>query len=70
MRAKAPVVVVAAPRREDGTYQIVASQPIEMEGKDPTANAARTLAVAEEFIAAHSRQWVMPHAVWPHIEAP
>lgn len=70
MRAKAPVVVVAAPRREDGTYQILASEPIEMQDKDATANAARVLAVAEEFIAAHSRQWVMPHAVWPHIEAP
>ncbi|MGB4593348.1 MAG: hypothetical protein WBI63_06195 [Coriobacteriia bacterium] len=70
MQAKAPVVVVACPLCEDGTYQLLASDPIEMTGADQLANATRVLAVAEEFITAHRLQWVMPHAVWPDVEAP
>ncbi len=70
MRAKVPVVVAGAPRGEDGRYRLVISDPIEMVGNDPMENAERVLASAERFIAAAPRQWAMPHAVWPHIEAP
>jgi len=70
MRAKVPVVVIAGPLHEDGTYRLQASEPIEMTEKDAVANAGRVLAVAEEFITARPRQWAMPHAVWPQIQAP
>lgn len=70
MKAKVPVVVIAGPLQEDGMYRLQASEPIEMVGKDPVANAERVLAVAEQFIAARPRQWAMPHAVWPQIQAP
>ncbi|MHB1341470.1 MAG: lysophospholipid acyltransferase family protein [Coriobacteriia bacterium] len=70
MRARVPVVVIAGPLHEDGTYRLQASEPIEMTGSDPVANAERVLAVAGEFITARLRQWAMPHAVWPQIQAP
>lgn len=70
MRAHAPIVVIAAPLLADGRYHLIASEPIEMVGADPVANARRALAIAEEFIARYPRQWVMPHAVWPHVTAP
>ncbi len=75
MRAKAPVVVMCAPLRDDGLYELWASEPIEMPGsvKDDAAvlaNAERALAFAEEIITREPRQWAMPHAVWPDIQAP
>lgn len=75
MRAKAPVVVMSALMRDDGLYELQASPPLEMPGsaKDDAAvlaNAERALAFAEEFISRSPRQWAMPHAVWPDIQAP
>ncbi len=75
MRAQAPVVVISALRREDGLYELQASEPIPMTGsvknpEDVLHNAETVLAVAEELITRAPRQWAMPHAVWPDIQAP
>lgn len=75
MRAQAPVIVISALQREDGLYELQASKPIVMPGsvknpEDVLRNAETTLAVAEEFISRAPRQWAMPHAVWPDIQAP
>jgi len=75
MRAKAPVVVMSALIREDGLYELQASEPIPMQGslknpEDVIANAQTALAFAEELISRSPRQWAMPHAVWPDIQAP
>lgn len=74
MRARVPVIVLAAPRIPDGRYKLVVSEPIVMEqgrGSDVLcANAERVLAVAERWIAENPDQWAMPHVVWPDIEVP
>lgn len=75
MRAKVPVIVLAAPRDPDGRYRLLASDPIEMVGErdDPDAlrvNAERCLAAAEPWIAARPEQWAMPHVVWPEVTVP
>ena len=75
MRAKAPIVVMSAMMREDGLYELQASDPIPMEGSvkneaDVLANAERALAFTEELITRSPRQWAMPHAVWPDLQAP
>lgn len=75
MRAKAPLVVLSALMREDGMYELQASDPMPMPGSvknddDVMANAERALAFAEKLITSSPRQWAMPHAVWPDIQAP
>lgn len=75
MRASAPVVVISAMKRDDGLYELQASEPLTMTGSvksadDVLANAERALRVAEELITRSPRQWVMPHAVWPDLQAP
>ncbi len=75
MRASAPVVVISAMRREDGLYELQASEPLQMPGSvknpdDVLRNAESALKVAEELITRAPRQWVMPHAVWPDLQAP
>lgn len=75
MRAQAPVIVISALRREDGLYELQASDPMTMTGSvknpdDVLRNAETALAVAEELITRTPRQWAMPHAVWPDIQAP
>jgi len=75
MRASAPVVVISAMKRADGLYELQASEPLRMTGSvkshdDVLANAERALKVAEELITRSPRQWVMPHAVWPDLQAP
>jgi len=75
MRAKAPVMVMSALMREDGMYELQASPSLDMPGSvkndaDVLANAERALAFAEEYISRSPRQWAMPHAVWPDIQAP
>jgi lauroyl/myristoyl acyltransferase len=75
MRASAPVVVISALKREDGLYELQASEPLVMTGSvknpdDVLGNAERALKVAEELIKRAPRQWGMPHAVWPDLQAP
>lgn len=75
MRAGVGVIVMTAPRTEDGRYRLVCSDPIRMEGDRPTPealarNAERCLSVAEGWISAYRDQWAMPHPVWPDVQVP
>ena len=75
MRVRVPVVVVTAPRTEDGRYRLLTSAPIEMVGDSPPpealrVNAERCLAEAERMILTDPRQWAMPHRVWPDLALP
>lgn len=75
MRARVPVVVVTAPRTEDGRYRLLASAPIEMVGDSLTpetlrVNAERCLAEVERMILTDPCQWAMPHRVWPDLAPP
>lgn len=75
MRAGVGVIVMTAPRTEDGRYRLVFSDPIRMDGHRPTPdvlarNAERCLAVAERWIAEYRDQWAMPHPVWPDVHVP
>lgn len=75
MRASAPLIVISGMRRDDGRYSLQASEPMHMTGSvknpdDVLANAGRALKIAEELITRSPRQWAMPHAVWPDLQAP
>lgn len=75
MRARVPVVVMAAPRGEDGRYRLLASDPIPMTGDRPTpeallANAERCLEPVEHWVRELPAQWAMPHRVWPDLPVP
>lgn len=72
MKAEAPIVVVAAPRAEDGRFRLVASDPILMEPGRPTPellaeNAGRCLEPVERWIRETPAEWAMPHVVWPEV---
>lgn len=75
MRAACPVVVLAAPRTDDGRYRLQASPPIHMEPGAQTPellaeNAERCLAHVEEWVSAAPALWAMPHIVWPDVPVP
>lgn len=70
MKARVPVVLMAAIRQKDGTYNVLSSEILEMEqGADyETAilhNAQRVLSQAEHFIRLAPQQWNVPLPVWP-----
>lgn len=69
LKARVPVVVVAAIRQKDGNYNVVNSEPIEMEHNidHETAilhNAERALKQAEDFIRLAPQQWNVPLPIW------
>lgn len=75
MRAKVPVIALAAPRQADGRYRLVVSDPVEMVGDKPTPellllNAERCLAPVERWVTDAPAQWAMPHRVWPDVSVP
>ncbi len=75
MRAQVPVIVLGAPRGDDGRYRLAASDPIEMEGDTLTAeamraNAERCLAIVERWVRERPAQWAMPHSAWPDLPVP
>jgi lauroyl/myristoyl acyltransferase len=70
LKAKVPVIMLAAIRRPDGSHIIQSSSPIEMEpdpDRDTEAlrNAERVLRVAEGFIRPAPAQWSVSLPVWP-----
>ena len=72
LQSHVPVVVMAAIRQTDGSYQILSSEPIEMKcdsdrGKEILRNAEKVLKRAEEFIRLAPQQWNVPLAVWPQL---
>lgn len=72
MKAKVPVLIVAARLRADGRYHVTTSEPIEMEfvsdyGKAIVWNAERVLKEMEGFISQAPEQWGMTLPVWPDL---
>jgi KDO2-lipid IV(A) lauroyltransferase len=70
IRAKVPVVVVAAILQPDGKYHVIPSEPIEMETYpdrhvEELRNAEAILKIAEGFIYQAPQQWTMTLPVWP-----
>lgn len=69
-KASVPLMVAGALRREDGNYQFVASEPLEMQpGPDRDSeiclNAEIACSAAESFIRMAPEQWAMSFPVWP-----
>lgn len=72
LKARVPVVLVAVIRQPDDTYNILSTEPMEMERrKDREAeileNAENVLNQAEGFIRLAPQQWNVPLPVWPEL---
>jgi lauroyl/myristoyl acyltransferase len=70
LKTHVPVVIMAAIYQADGKYQVLSSEPIEMEygpdhGKEIVRNAENILKQAETFIRMAPQQWNIPLPVWP-----
>ncbi len=70
VKARVPVIVLAAISRPDGRYHMLSSDVIEMQPHvdrriEIIHNAERVLRVAEGFIRQAPQQWSMTHSVWP-----
>lgn len=70
LKTHVPVVIMSAIRQTDGAYQVLSSEPIEMEcdsdhQKEILGNAEKVLKRAEGFIQLAPQQWNMPLSVWP-----
>ena len=70
LKARVPLIVAAAVRKEDGSYQILSSEPLEMlESRDRDeelqVNADAACRLAEGFIRLAPNQWSMSFPVWP-----
>jgi KDO2-lipid IV(A) lauroyltransferase len=75
LRAKVPVLVAGVIMRPEHIYEVVVSEPIEMEefgdrDKDILGNAERVLEVTAELICRVPEQWTMTYPVWPDIKPP
>lgn len=71
-KARVPVVIMAAIQQTDGRYQVMNSEPIEMEYdpdhmRENLRNAEKVLRRAEDFIRLAPQQWNMPLPVWPEM---
>jgi KDO2-lipid IV(A) lauroyltransferase len=72
IKAKVPVVVMAAIRRKDGTYQVLSSDYLELQPHtnrqaELVQNAEKVLRVAEGFIRQAPQQWAIVQPVWTDI---
>jgi phosphatidylinositol dimannoside acyltransferase len=72
LKARVPVVIMAAIYQADGKYHVLSSEPIEMEWdsdreKEILRNAENVLNQAEEFIRLAPQQWNVPMPVWPQL---
>lgn len=71
LKAKAPVVILAAITQPDGSYRLIGSDPIWMTpDKDLESeillNAEKVLKTAEPLIVQYAQQWAMFYPIWPH----
>ena len=71
-KARVPVVITVTYLRQDGKYQVFASDPIDMEpypnpDEAILRNAEKVLVVAEEYIRRSPQQWSVPLPVWPQV---
>jgi lauroyl/myristoyl acyltransferase len=72
LKARVPVVIIAAIYLADGKYHVLSSEPIEMEcdsdrEKERMHNAEKVLKQAEKFIRLAPQQWNVPLPLWPHL---
>ena len=72
LKSGAPLILVASRLEADGTYHLVASDPIEMipypkREEALLRNAEKVLVVAEDFIRQAPQQWLVPLPVWPEV---
>lgn len=70
LKAGIPVTLVAGQTQPDGTYLLLASDPIPMQPsrdlvEETVSNAERILQIAEEWIRRTPDQWAMSYPVWP-----
>jgi KDO2-lipid IV(A) lauroyltransferase len=70
LKARVPVVIMAAIYHSDGKYHVQSSEPIEMEcdsdrEKEILRNTENVLKQAEKFIRLAPQQWNIPLPVWP-----
>ena len=70
LKACVPIVVVSARMCPDGIYEMVASEPFEMQRcaeryDEIKVNAEKVLEIAEPFILQAPYQWSMFYPVWP-----
>jgi lauroyl/myristoyl acyltransferase len=71
LMAKVPIVLAAVVTREDGIYELVATEPIIMESRPTRSeeilyNAEHVLSYAEALIREAPEQWAMFYPVWPN----
>jgi lauroyl/myristoyl acyltransferase len=72
LKARVPLVIIAAIYETDGKYYVLSSEPIEMEcdsnhENEILHNTENVLKQAEEFIRLAPQQWNMPLPVWPQL---
>lgn len=72
LKARVPIVIMAAAQQADGKYHVMSSEPIEMEhgrdhGRELVRNAENVLKQAETFIRMAPEQWNVPLPVWPEL---
>jgi len=70
LKAHVPLVVASVMRNDDGTYQILSSEPLEMvectnRESELCENAEKVCRAAEDFIRMAPEQWSMSFPVWP-----
>jgi lauroyl/myristoyl acyltransferase len=71
-KARVPVVIMAAIQQADGKYNVMTSEPIEIEdypesGTEILRNAEKVLKQIEGFIRLAPQQWNMFLPVWPDL---
>ena len=72
-KAQVPVIVMVPRWLPDGTYQVLTSEPIEMDRypdreMGAILNAQKVLSIAEGYIRQSPEQWLMTIPVWPDVE--
>jgi lauroyl/myristoyl acyltransferase len=72
LKARVPIVVMASILRPDGSYQILASDFIELEPQadrraEIVENAEMILEIAAGFISQAPYQWSVYQQVWPEV---
>ena len=72
MKARVPVVLMAAIRQSDGKYHLLSTGLMELEQHADhetgmLANAEMVLGKAEDFVKLAPQQWNIPLTVWPQL---
>jgi phosphatidylinositol dimannoside acyltransferase len=75
LKAKVPVVVLAAVWEPEGRYRVYSSGELELisysdRNREILCNAERVLEAASELIRKAPNQWAITHPVWPQVTPP